>query len=183
MSIETKQETATGTFSHIKEQILDNVAYFGLMSIILAYLLHSFYTTYQFSRPESAQFPRMVIGFTISIILIDLTLKIYPGLTFGESEPEDEIPTSAMELDMDPRGVVISVLWVIGYIIGMNYIGFFTTTVAFVFLYILVYSDAESLVRRILSAAAWSAGITGFAWVLFVEFLRVSSVFRFGVFL
>lgn len=174
-----RDEYGDGLLSRIREQIKAEPVYFAFMSLVLLYLMHSWYVTYSFSRSDSAQFPRIVIGFSIGIILLDVALKLYPGLTFGAKESDEELRIT-QEFEMDPTGVFIAVLWALGYAAGIYFIGFFTTTLMFVFTYILVNSDGEGLRRRAIAGAAWSVGITGFAWILFVEFLKVSSVFRLG---
>jgi hypothetical protein len=96
------------------------------------------------------------------------------GYDFGDTEGE----TAGM-YEMDLVGVAKQMTWITGYVLGIIYIGFFTVSIAFIIAYIMIYQTSP-LKRRIPMALVWTAIIMTFLYVLFLEFLQVSSVWRLG---
>jgi hypothetical protein len=81
--------------------------------------------------------------------------------------------------DLDLVGVVKEMVWVTAYVLGVIYVGFFTVSAAFSVGYILL-NETSPLKRRIPLALAWTGGIMAILYLLFIHFLRVSSVWRLG---
>lgn len=101
------------------------------------------------------------------------------GFDFGADEEEEDDAAMAGLYDLNMIGVAKELVWVTAYVLSIIYIGFFTMSAVFSIVYILINETSE-LKRRIPLALGWTAVIIGVLYVLFVEFLRVSSVWRLG---
>jgi hypothetical protein len=151
---------------------------------VLTAVMMFFYTlTSNFRVPETGMLPRLVILFSLGVILLDAFLTLFPQLLPSGIVDDTSAGSGFENRDIGLLDVAKEFGWVLLYLAAMFYIGFFTATFAFAFLYILVNGPESSLVRRGAVAAAWAIGINVFLWVLFVELLQVSSVFQFGVLL
>ena len=102
------------------------------------------------------------------------------GFDFGADEEEEEDDSAMSGLyDLNMIGVAKELVWVTAYVLSIIYIGFFTMSAVFSIVYIMINETSE-LKRRIPLALGWTTVIIGVLYVLFVEFLRVSSVWRLG---
>lgn len=99
------------------------------------------------------------------------------GFDFGDDDPEEQQLAGLYELDL--FGVGKELGWILAYVLGIVYIGFFTVSIAFSVSYILV-NETSPLRRRIPMSIGWTGIILGILYVLFVQFLQVSSVWRLG---
>lgn len=99
------------------------------------------------------------------------------GFEFKPDESEGGQMAGLYELDL--VGVVKEMVWVTAYVLGVIYVGFFTVSAAFSVGYILL-NETSPLKRRIPLALAWTGGIMAILYLLFIHFLRVSSVWRLG---
>ncbi|AUV80795.1 hypothetical protein C2R22_03265 [Salinigranum rubrum] len=101
------------------------------------------------------------------------------GFDLGtDDEGEDDSDLEGL-YDLNTVGVAKEFVWLIVYVVGVVFVGFFTVSAAFCIVYVLVNETSE-LKRRIPLALGWTAIILGVLYLLFVEFLQVSSVWRLG---
>ena len=102
------------------------------------------------------------------------------GFDLGTDDQEEEDDSNLEGLyDLNTVGVANEFVWLIVYVVGVVFVGFFTVSAAFCIVYVLVNETSE-LKRRIPLALGWTAIILGVLYLLFVEFLQVSSVWRLG---
>lgn len=102
------------------------------------------------------------------------------GFDLGQDDEIEESDSNLEGLyDLNTFGVAKEIVWLIAYVLGVIYIGFFTVSAVFSIVYILVNETSE-LKRRIPLAVGWTAVIMGILYALFVQFLQVSSVWRLG---
>jgi hypothetical protein len=159
------------------------------MTLVLAYMLYHLYLTLGYDQESTKTFPLIVLSVTIVIVLADICLRVFSHRVPDEFQKEDEDETAETpetaetEASVQPRRLAIGVLWSVTFLVGILYIGFFTSVFLFTVGYSWINYDSVSPVRRFAIASIWGAFITGFIWVLFVEFLKVSSVFNFGFFI
>ena len=169
---------------HIKEErgeflFLAGVAAFTILGLI---------ETSNFMR-ESAAVPQIILymlaAVLVAIVVTNIAgdaIKQRLGLTETSAgfETDDEGDDQLSGLyDLDLFGVTKEMGWISAYVLAVIYIGFFTTSAAFMITYILINETSE-LKHRIPLSIAWTGLILGMLYLLFVEFLRVSSVWRLG---
>lgn len=146
------------------------------------------YATALLTRPDSAEVPWVILSIMVtslgSIIILRLFGdRIRKNLNISETDDVIEIFDSNDDevamFDIDLVGVAKELLIISVYVIGMLYVGFFTSTVAFITGYILV-RDTSPLKRRFIYISVWNIGVLGILYILFVELLNVSAIFRIG---
>ena len=100
------------------------------------------------------------------------------GFGLRNDEEADEDQSSGL-YDLNPVGVTREMVWIVAYVLGVIYVGFFTVSAVFCLSYILLKETSE-LRRRVPIAVVWTAVIMSILYLLFIEFLQVSSVWRLG---
>jgi len=159
--------------------------FLGGVIVLTAYFV---YATASLTRPDSAAVPWVILAIMIASLASILVLKLFGDrirstlgmpereewLDIGDEEEDDE----AM-FDIDLVGVGKELGIISAYVLGMLYVGFFTSAVVFITGYILV-KETSPLKRRLAYAAIWNVGVLGVLYVLFVELLNVSAIFRLG---
>lgn len=169
----------TATTSKIKEQW----PYLLFLITLGALLVYLYTLTWTYRNPETGLLPRLVIGFTLIIILLDILLRVFPQFVPSTIRSDSSTDSGFEQRNIHPLAVVKQFGWVLMYLAGMFYVGFFTTTFLFALLYIYINGPESSRSRRLGIAVVWGLGINAFLWLLFVELLQVSSVFQLGAFL
>jgi hypothetical protein len=97
----------------------------------------------------------------------------------GDDSDSDTEGQMAGMYELDPVGVTKEMAWVLAYVLGVIYVGFFTVSAVFSLAYILL-NETSPIKRRIPLAIGWTAIIMGMLYLLFIRFLQVSSVWRLG---
>jgi hypothetical protein len=97
-------------------------------------------------------------------------------LSGGDSDSESQ---TAGLYELNLVGVSKEMAWVLAYVLGVIYVGFFTVSTVFGVVYVLV-NETSPIKRRIPLAIGWTAIIMTILYLLFVRFLQVSSVWRLG---
>jgi hypothetical protein len=167
----------------LTSRIKENRSYLLFLAVLTAVMVFFYTLTSNFRVPETGMLPRLVIVFSLAVILLDALLTLFPQFLPSQLVEDSSASSGFENRDIGLLDVGKEFGWVFAYLAGMFYIGFFTATFGFAFLYILLNGPESSLVRRGAVAAAWAIGINVFLWVLFVELLQVSSVFQFGFFI
>ncbi len=169
----------------IKEERADYLFLAGV-TVITAYFV---YATATLTRPDSASVPWVILIIMVASLVAIYVFKLFgdrirSALGFSEREDildigddGDEDDEAMFEIDL--IGVSKELAIISAYVIGLLYVGFFTSTVAFITGYILV-KETSPLKRRLAYVAIWNVGVLGVLYVLFVELLRVSAIFRLG---
>ncbi len=159
------------------------------MSIVTAYFI---YATASFTRPDSAAVPWVIL-----VIMTSSLIAVYASLLFKQqftqllggddglgidatdfAETEDHDDQVMFEIDL--WGVSKELAWIIAYVIGIIFVGFFTSTILFINAYIFL-KETSSLKRRLALQAIWTTGVLLILYVLFIELLRVGAIFRLGI--
>ena len=142
--------------------------------------------------PTSATVPQLILYLIGLTLVLNFVMVIWgdaikkrvgltdasAGLDIGEDDEEGETQTAGL-YKLNPIGVTREMIWIAAYVLGITYVGFFTVSTAFCLVYILV-NETSPLRRRIPIAVLWTTLIMGLLYLLFIEFLRVSSVWRLG---
>ncbi|MFC7009842.1 hypothetical protein [Halalkalicoccus salilacus] len=154
--------------------------------------LIAFEQTLGMEREASSQIPWILITImSISLTLIIMNKFIGDQIRdfLGKDDMGIESDTASKEqvdggiegmYDLDLLGVSKELAIITAYILAIINIGFFITTVAFIFGYIMV-KEASPLGRRAVIAVIWTGFIISILYVLFVHLLQVSSIFRLGI--
>ncbi|WP_418286479.1 tripartite tricarboxylate transporter TctB family protein [Halorubrum sp. DTA46] len=159
--------------------------FLGGVIVLTAYFV---YATASLTRPDSAAVPWVILTIMIASLASILALKLFGDRirsTLGLAEREkwldigDEAEDEEAMFDIDLVGVGKELVIISVYVLGMLYVGFFTSTVVFITAYILV-KETSPLKRRLAYVAIWNVGVLGILYVLFVELLNVSAIFRLG---
>ena len=145
--------------------------------------------TYQ---PTSAAVPQLMLTLIGVVVVLTVGWKLWgeqiqdrlnledtsTGFEVGgDEDPQDSQLAGLYEIDL--LGVGRELVWILAYLLGIIYIGFFIVSSAFSISYILA-KETSPLRRRIPMAIGWTAIILGILYVLFIQFLQVSSVWRLG---
>jgi hypothetical protein len=163
-------------------------AEFLLLSGVIVLTAYFIYATASLTRPDSAEVPWVILFIMVASLSSILVLKFFGDsirdkfnmpegdakLDVGKSN-DDEV---AM-FDIDLVGVSNELIIITAYVIGMLYVGFFTSAVVFITGYILI-KDTSPLKRRLMYVSIWNIGVLSILYVLFVELLKVSAIFRLG---
>lgn len=155
------------------------LVFYTVVLLVLAFLYINSFSL----RVESARIPRMVIVATIAIIVLHIVtifLNFNPsGMTGPNTEEflEEDIEISNVDL----VSLIREMIWIVGYVLGFFYIGFFTTTAAFVYSYIFVKDKDTSGLRRFIVPGYWSIGVTVFLYFILITVLEVYKILRIGI--
>lgn len=98
------------------------------------------------------------------------------GFDLGQDDSEGQ---TAGLYEIDAIGVAREMVWIGAFVLGVVYIGFFTVSIVFSLSYILI-NETSPIQRRIPISVIWTGVIIGFLYILFIQFLQVSSVWRLG---
>lgn len=154
------------------------------VTLITGYLM---YATASLERPDSASVPWVILVIMLSSLVSIYVMKLFGDriegiLGLGSDEDwmdvDDESDDAGM-FEIDLWGVSKELGWITAYIVSLLYIGFFTATIVFINAYIFV-NEQSPLKYRLAYMAIWTAGLMTVIWVLFIELLRVSALFRLG---
>lgn len=162
--------------------------FLGGVAVLTAYFV---YATASLTRPDSAAVPWVILAIMVSSLVVILVMKLFGDsirhllgleeqrewLNIGD-EAAGDTDEEAM-FDIDLVGVGKELIIISAYVVGMLYVGFFTSTVVFITGYILV-KETSPLKRRLAYVVIWNVGVLGILYVLFIELLRVSAIFRLG---
>ena len=157
------------------------------LTIITLYVI---YATSSLTRPDSAAVPWVIIAImVISLVLIFMMkffgtqIKTVLGISddgewmdIGTGEIEEEDQTM---FEIDLWGVSKELAWIAGYIFSFLFIGFFTSTIIFINAYIFL-KEASNIKRRLAYMGISTGGILAVLYILFIELLGVSAIFRLG---
>lgn len=146
-----------------------------------ALMVYVYVLSNEFRLERTGALPRLVVIVTLAVIVLDLLVTTFPQVLPANLIPDSPVESGFGERNIGPFDIARQFGWVLAYLAGLNYVGFFTTSFAFAFLYIYSHDTDVARTRRLMASAVWSLFIVGFLWVLFVELLRVSSVFEFGL--
>lgn len=162
--------------------------FLGAVIVLTAYFV---YATAALTRPDSAAVPWVILAIMVASLVSILVLKLFGDpirSTLGLAEREEWLDIGDVDgpedddeamFDIDLVGVGKELLIISAYVVGMLYVGFFTSTVVFITGYILV-KETSPLKRRLAYVAIWNVGVLGILYVLFIELLNVSAIFRLG---
>lgn len=178
-------------FQRVKRNFKDQIEYVGLLLGFIAFFGYYLYLTFDYSQRETWFFPRVIIALGLLFVVIDLFTVAYADkikslLSSNEESILDEASSRETTEDVEARSYVFSLFketgWLIGYLVGVYFIGFFTTTFLYSTLYIISHWEARNT-KTVVMAVAIAAGLVGFLWILFVELMNSAAVFRLGYFI
>ena len=161
-----------------------DLLFLGSITIVTGYFI---YSTAALERSDSASVPWVILIIMVASLVAIFVMKLYGdriearlglGQDDGLMEMADDTDDAEM-FEVDLRGVSKELGWIGAYIVSMLYVGFFTSTVVFITGYILV-KETSPLKRRLAYVVIWNVGVLGILYVLFIELLRVSAIFRLG---
>lgn len=175
------------------EKIREDPYEFSFLFVVGVLVAVAFIETTTFMNTSAIvpQFMLLLIGVTLIGILVmkfrgdqireavglsDASAGFDLGVT---DEEEEEDGNLAGLYDLNSFGVSKEFVWLIVYVLGVVFVGFFTVSALFIIVYIMVNETSE-LKRRIPLSIGWTAIIMAVLYILFVEFLQVSSVWRLG---
>jgi hypothetical protein len=144
-------------------------------------------------RPESAQVPRLVI-ITNFFVLVIAVFFLYFGEPIKEklnlkkeTDLLNSIDTAVEDQDsftsykgFDLLRAIKELAWSVGYVLGVLYIGFFTTNFVFAATYIYMKTPAETTEEKIKEALIWGATFVVAAYVIFIYILGNNIIWHLG---
>lgn len=170
------------------ERIKEERGEFLFLVSVAAFTAFALIETNSFMQ-ESAAVPQIIL-YMLGVVLFAIVVMKFAGDTIKQRlgltetsagiEIDDEGDDQLSGLyDLDMVGVTVEMGWIVAYVLAVIYIGFFTVSAVFIMAYILINETSE-LKRRIPLSIAWTGLILGMLYLLFLEFLQVSSVWRLG---
>lgn len=139
---------------------------------------------------QVAQLPRITIYVTIIMIAVGAVLLVLNSTRWEEllqpsfqSEDDDgeEVVGVSRYKGFDLSSATLEFSWSIVYVLGVLYIGFFTTNFLFTLVY-MYWNGKGSRIQRLTTGVAWGAFICIGAYLLFVYILNNHIIFRLGMF-
>ena len=172
----------------VKQNLWEERRFLCLLAGMLVFFGYYYYLTLDFSQPQTSFLPRIVLGLGIIIVVLNILV-----IAFADQIEEMRGPESKSVADelLEERGSedeysVASLLketgWIIGYIAAVYYVGFFTVTFIFVFLYGLTHFDDMSA-RSIIFALLVSVSLNAFLYFLFITIMNSGAILRVGRFI
>lgn len=140
-------------------------------------------------EPMSAAVPLVVFSLMfVSLILIvadqfsgeRISTLLAQHRDYADEYDTGEEADAVDTYDIDMLGVAVQMVWIVLYIVSINLVGFFTMSFAWSVAYILYHERGAPLSRRVVHSLVWSGAIVLALYVLFVNFLRVGSIWNFG---
>lgn len=134
-----------------------------------------------------------ILGWEITTAVIPLTATLMISAAFlliivsnvsdvGEKFKRDseEQEASSFLSNIQIRGVFIESIWLVAYITGIYFIGYFTATFIYIFTYLGVKASDPTDLRWHLVNLVYTGGILAFMYWLFLYLLKVGSIWRLG---
>ena len=140
--------------------------------------------------PRTRQVPVLIAALMALVLVATVLLKLF-GQSLLESsgwgggtgildvERDDRSEDTEHLFDLNSRQVLKHFVWLVGYLVSLVFVGFWTTNVVFPFAYIMRY-ETSPLRRRFLYFLLTATFINVTLWLLFVELLNVQSIWRLG---
>lgn len=188
---ESDQSMHRSQLDHIIDVARQDKGELLLLVGIGAVILIGFRETRALTLEESRYVPEIILGMMSVILVITLAMKFFgegikDRLGISDVDPsydlgpdEDAVDEDEQLFDIRPLFVSIHFGWLVAYLLSLNYIGFWTTNIAFTIIYIMV-NDTAPLPRRAVYTIGWTILIVGTLWILFVELLVVTAIWRLG---
>lgn len=167
--------------TRINPQSRENWQYLLFLGALLVFIAYTYSLTTEFRVPETGILPRLVVIGMLVVILVDLAMTLFPQLLPGRLQTDSSTTNSFGDRDIGAVDFAKQFGWVILYLAGIYYVGFFTSSFVFALLYVFVNGPESSPKRRAAIGVAWAVSINIFLYVLFVELLQVGSIFQFGI--
>lgn len=175
----------------MRDLIREDRGEFVFLAAVIAFTILAYMETLSFMQ-TSAVVPQIILYLIGGTLLLILVMKFHgeaikerlgltgtsAGFDIGDDDDEEDDQLAGL-YDLDPVGVTKEMVWISLYVFGVMYIGFFTVSAVFCLAYILI-NETSPIRRRIPIAVVWTGFILGILYLLFLEFLQVSSVWRLG---
>lgn len=142
--------------------------------------------------PRTRQVPLIIASLMLIVLALTVFMKFFGDrvreLTgwesgdagiFGDLDEDDAGGETEHLFDLNPKQVTKHFAWLVLYLAGLVFVGFWTTNVLFPFVYIMTY-ETSPLPRRFVYYLLCTGVIVGTLWILFVELLNVQSIWRLG---
>lgn len=162
-------------------------AYVAVLLGLVATMLGFYYLTLNADAAETIMMPRLTIYATLLILIgafLDTFFDIGKILIPEEEEAGDELFDTESELSFDLSYTKLAQKTgtIVAYFLGVFYIGFFTISTVFTFLYVLLNTDIRG--RQRWFRATWVAlFVLALLWIIFEYFLGMIQLYRLGPFL
>lgn len=157
------------------------VVLIGLMLSMLAF----YYLTTGDLDYETIMIPRYTIYATL-VLLVGAMLNAFfdIGNMITPDEEDEEVDElfetdTGLSFDLSYSMLARKTGAIVMYFLGVYYIGFFTISAVFTFVYVLLNTDRTGT-RRWIRSALVAAGVVGMLWTIFDFFLDMIQIYRLG---
>lgn len=145
------------------------MVFLPLLVSLFVVMAFSYYLTTFWPSERAIFFPRITILATLSILVLAIFNSVKDGGLASDAT-----------VSVRPFGLISSVIWISLYLVSIYYIGFFTSSFAFIFIHIMAYHD-DSFSSRLVSATLWSSAIVAILYVVLIRVLFLISILRIGL--
>lgn len=179
------------SFDGVVDVIRENKGEFLLLAGIAVMIVIAFRETRTLTWEESRYVPELILALMTVVLILTVLMKFFGDPIKSRFGISDVDPTLDVSLDDDlgeesdqlyemrPVGVSIHLAWLFVYLLSLNFVGFWTTNIVFTIVYIMV-NETSPLPRRFAYAVGWTVLIVGALWILLVELLVITAIWRFG---
>lgn len=142
--------------------------------------------------PRTRQVPLIIASMMVIFLAMTVFMKFFgdqirertgwePGGSgiLDEIEEGGSVDETEHLFDLNPKKVIKHFAWLLVYLAGLVFVGFWTTNIVFPLVYIMKY-ETSPLPRRFVYYLLCTGVIVGTLWILFVELLNVQSIWRLG---
>lgn len=160
-------------------------AYIAVLVGLILTMLGFYYLSFKADDYETIMIPRLTIYASLILLALamlnaffDIGQIITPDL---DEEEVDDVFDTETELSFDLSYTMLARKTgaIVLYFLGVYYIGFYTISTAFTFLYVMLNTDADG-VRRWIRAAFVSILVLALLWTVFDFFLGMIQIYRLG---
>lgn len=160
-------------------------AYLVVLIGLVATMLGFYYLSLSANAYETVMIPRLTIYASL-ILLAGALLNTFFNVSEmiipdEEEQEEDELFSSETSLTFDLSYTMLARKTgaIVLYFLGVYYVGFFTVSTLFTFIYVLLNTD-ERGVRRLIRAVLIAVLVVGLLWTIFVFSLGMIQIYRLG---
>lgn len=161
-------------------------AYVAVLVGLTLSMFGFYYLTLGAESYDTIQIPRLTIYATLILFagaflnaFFDLGRIITPEEEDGDEEDMFDTEATGLSFDLSYTMLARKTGVIVLYFIGVYYVGYYTISALFTFLYVLLNTD-ESGIRRWIRAGLLTVLVVALLWVIFDYFLGMIQIYRLG---
>lgn len=161
----------------------DRIYVVVLVGLVLS-MLGFYYLTLQADDYETVMMPQLTIYATTIILvaaIVDAFFDIGKVIVPEEEDEGDDLFDTETELSFNLSYLMLirKTAAIVLYFLGVFYVGFYTISTVFTFVYVFLNTDEEGL-KRVIRATFVAGFVLSLLWIIFDYFLGMIQIYRLG---